>query len=494
MHGMLAYSETDMPEPLATQLRRLTRAECILLILIPALYALLINRFRTFNIDNPWFAAFTYSWWNGHSPTDPFMQRSFPDGMGGVEAFGKLAAAIQGVVMNATGWQLTHLELLSLVFVSTSLFFFADTARRMGRSRNFVIAYITLIGLSEQFLFAAEQARYEFLTLLLFSLALWVGTRRFIVFSAFLAALCMEVQPAGCLPFMATVVFLLCLRSDLQDKRGRVLRIAAGTLLAALVYLALHPHIFATLQRVLHSGHGLMRSLPGGFLVGYFLENKRHLAELPFLFAAVVLALRRRRAIFREWAAIAFAIAILMSVLMRWDNSRYVALLMPFVAWFLVDGFSERNWKWIVAGTALIFLPQYTYRAYLSLRHPDFTAAEQDQVAAALDRAAARMGKHTEDLRVRGNDWLWFAHPQHFVALDLRTLPRGIPHFADVVLCFDTPRDPVLGLHSREVTCNGLQHLPPPAETVVLHGIPLHVVDTGGIDLQWDGTAVPWHI
>lgn len=479
-----------MPEPLSKQLRRFTRAECILLILIPALYALLINHFRTFNIDNPWYAAYTYSWWNSHSPTDPFMQRSFPDGMGGVEAFGKLAAAIQGGVMNAIGWRVTHFEFLSLIFVSAALFVFADTARRMGRSRNFVIVYVTVIGLSEQFFFAAEQARYEYVTLLLFSLALWVGTRRWFVFSAFLAALCMEVQPAGCLPFMATVVFLLCLEGDAKEKRGRILRIAAGTLLAAPVYLALHPYIFATARRVLHSSGHAVKGVPGGFLVGYFLESKRHLAELPFFFAAAVLALRNRRAILREWAAIAIGIAILMSILMRWDNPRYVALLMPFVAWFLVDAFAERNWKWIVAGTALVFLPQYTYRAYVSLRHPDFTSAEQDQVSAALGRAAARMGKHSEDLRVRGNDWLWFAHPQNFVALDMRTLLPGSPHSADVVLCFDTPLDPVLGVRSSEVACNELQHLPPAAETVYLHGVPLHVVDTAGIDLQGDRLAV----
>ena len=463
--------------------RPFTRMEWLTLALVVLLYVLLLGHFRSFNIANPWYASYTYAWWHEHNAIDLLMQRRFPHGMGGVEAFGKLAAVVQGVVMDVLGWRVVNFEVLSLIFVSASVFLFGDAARRMGRSPSFIVAYVTVMGVAEQFAFAAEQARYEFLTLLLFALGMWFGTRRTIVLGAFLSALCMEIQPAGCLAFAGTAIFLLLLDRDHAAMKQRALRIALGALCAVPVYLLLHPHIIVLAHQMARGGPPQGRA--GGFLVGYFLESKRHLVELPFLLAAGIAALRSRRYVLREWAAIAVGAAIIISALLRWDNPRYFAMLMPFLAWFIVDAFGEARWKSITAVACLIFLPQYAYRVVASMREPDFTSAEQDQVTAALDRFAAHVGKQPQDLQVRGQVGLWFAHPQNFIAFDLRTLLPGGHHYADVVLCFDQKLDPVLKEDSSEVVCSEVKGLPSAVETLDLHGRALHVVPAAGVDLQY---------
>lgn len=87
-------------------LRRFSRAEVVFVTAIVMLYVLLFDHFRTFQVDDPWFASFSYNYWNDGIVTDTLYKRHFPRGMGGVEAFGKLAACVQAPLMNALGWSL----------------------------------------------------------------------------------------------------------------------------------------------------------------------------------------------------------------------------------------------------------------------------------------------------------------------------------------------------------------------------------------------------
>src|ERR1700722_13315618 len=88
-----------------------------LIFFIGLVYFLLIGKYRAFDIDNAWFPSFSYGFWIQHVSTDSFMLKTFPDGMGGVRAFGKLAAVTQGFVSSMSGWTLKGSEMLSAVFV-----------------------------------------------------------------------------------------------------------------------------------------------------------------------------------------------------------------------------------------------------------------------------------------------------------------------------------------------------------------------------------------
>lgn len=462
------------------------RVEAAMLACVALLYLCMVGRFRTFNIDTPWFVSFSYAWWHMHQPYDLLMLRRFPHGMGGVEAFGKLAAGLQGIVMERIGWQGVYAELLSSVCVSAAVILLADCARRMGRSWQFVVAYVAVVGASEPFVAAAHQTRFEFLTLLLSALALWCGVRNQVFLSAFLAAISMEIQPAACVVFVATAVFLLMPRDGLRPTTQRVMRVFAGLLCAAPVYLSLHPHIASILRHADVAAVAQHAALPGGFAVGYFADGKRHLLYLLFLLAAVTACLRWRRALLKQWPFVAVCCSFALSAAMRWDNPRYFALLMPFLGWFIVDAFAEKNWRIIVAATLAISLPQFLWRAVVSMRHPDFTIAELHQIDDAVGRVARAIGKQPDEATIRGNAFTWFAHPQHFTALDMRTMGPGEPHTADIVLCFDSRLDPVLGWHGSDLTCGEVQNLPAAAETLILHGRTLHVIPTSSATLQWD--------
>jgi len=196
--------------------RRLERPEYGLIALIAILYVVLAGRYNAYDIDSSWFPSFSWSFWVEHLPTDVFMQASFPDGMGGVVAFGKLAAITQGLLLNLFGWSLSVATLVSSAFVLLALLLIASACRTLGYTKNFVFCLIALMGFSEPFVAAGQRARYEFLPLFLLALALWVGARKQIVLSIFIATLATEVEPAAIVIAFAIAVFLLA--SNAQSK------------------------------------------------------------------------------------------------------------------------------------------------------------------------------------------------------------------------------------------------------------------------------------
>lgn len=465
-----------------------------MLLCVVALYLLLLGRYRTFNIDTPWFVSFTYAWWHTHQPFDLLMLRRFPYGMGGVEAFGKLAAGLQGIVLERVGWQGVYAEAISCVCVSAAVVLLADFARRMGRSWQFVMAYIAVVGMSEPFVSAAHQARFEFLTLLLTALALWCGARNQVTLSAFLAAVSMEIQPAACVVFAGVAVFLLLPLKGVKATLHQCVRILTGLLTALCVYLLFHPHIAATFRHADMAVVAHHAALPGGFVIGYFVDSRRHLLDLLVIIAALILCVRARRVLFAQAPFVAVCVAVVLSAAMRWDNPRYFALLMPFLGWFLVDAFHEKNWALIIAAALAFSLPQYAWRAAVSFRNPDLTIAEQQRIRDAVTRVASTMGKQPDEVTIRGNIFAWFAHPQHFTALDVRTVASEGRHTADIVLCFDTKLDPVLGWSATDLTCDEVRDLPPAAETLVMHGHTLRVIPSTGLDLQWNRQVTLKHL
>jgi hypothetical protein len=448
------------------------RREYALIAIIGALYVVLIGRYNAFDIDSSWFPSFSYSYWVEHIETDTFMRGTFPSGMGGVVAFGKLAAIAQGALLSVFGWSLPAVTLISAGFVLVSLVFFADTCRRLGYSTNFTLCFIALLGFTEPFLAAAERARYEFLPVFLLSLALWLATRRNVVLAMFVAALAAEVEPAALVIAFAVGTFLLWLNTQVRTRQLFV-RMLLGVAGAGTVFFLLHPHFVSIFRsansRAVNKGY---IPVPGGFVAAYYYAYPRHLPELAVLLVALVVCAVQKRHLLVEWPALCITVVLGLAMLLRWPNVAYFAFIAPFIWFFVLQVFyTDRRRNCILAAILLFTLPQYIHR--YKLWSPQliraFSLGEQKELQAAIGRAAARIGKEPEELNIVGDYALWFAHPHLFVNLNQEIVNPEMLRSADLLLCLDQPMNPN-AVTTQEVLCSGVGAVDyKEAETITLH-------------------------
>lgn len=487
--ALLKQPSQSRPESL-TQLET-TRAarwykerEYAVVFLVALIYIAMIGRYRAYDLDTVWWLSFSHSYWVQHIPTDTLMLFRFPFGMGGVVAFGKLPGIVQGILLGLFGWSYVAAVGISIAFVVLGLLLFANACRRFGYGINFTCCAVALLGLTESFVSASQKARGEFLSVFLLCLALWLGSRSNIVFSMFVAALAAEVQPAAIVIPIAIFVMLV-LRNRLGQRTGWfLLQAAAGTAAAAAIYFLLHPHILTTVRS---APWGNLRNgtFPGGFVGAYYFVTRRHLPELALLLSAVgTRLLVGKRDLLLHWPALCSLTIIIMSVLLHWANPPYFAFLSPFVCLFILEAlYSDRYFRWFLAGILVLTLPQYVYRFYYwQSRDAGFSQEDEQRVAGVLDRVAASEGKAPAQLHIVGNYNLWFAHPSNFINLDTRAVNEAMLRNADVLLCFDKPVDPILAPSQiTEIPCASLNSVPSKTVAVIpLHGhqvqvrIPIH--------------------
>ncbi|RSL16729.1 hypothetical protein EDE15_2252 [Edaphobacter aggregans] len=454
------------------------KTEYPLIALLGLLYIALIGRYRAFDLDNSWFLSFSHSFWTRRIETDTFMLRVFPTGMGGVIAFGKLAAVVQGVILSLFGWSLTAATLISITFTLLSLALLANVCRRLGYSANFTLCFIALLGFTEPFIAVSQKARYEFLPIFLLSLALWLAVREHIGFSIFVATMATEVEPAAIVIPFAVATFLIS--QNIHSKRLRtprlILRILMGAAAAATVYLLLHPHIFSLFRSADWSAlkNGEIH-LPGGFVTAYYLVNKRHIPELALLLVSVAVCIfGNKKHLLLQWPALCILVILLLSTLLRWANPAYFVFMAPFTSFFIMQAlYADRYRNWILAAILLFTLPQYAYRyRFWSSRDAGFSQYDENQINAAITREAALIGKSPQQLNLIGNYTLWFAHPDLFVNLNKDVVNNSMLSNADLLLCFDNPLDPLFtSSTTQEIPCSSLNHIHyKPAETITLHG------------------------
>ena len=424
------------------------RREYILIAFLGLLYLALLGKYSGFELDNIWFLSFSHSFWVDHIPIDTFMLTQFPDGMGGVIAFGKLAAVLQGAVLNLAGWSLANAILISVAFTLFSLVLLAQTCRRIGFSANFTLCYIAFLGFTEPFVAMSQRARYEFLAVFLLSLALWLAARDRPTLAIFIGALATEIEPTAIVVAFATAIFLFSLNARTRVLRTSqlLLRILIGVAAAIAVYFLLHPHVVSVLRSADWDTFGKRTTRwPGGFVGAYYIIYRRHLPELALLIAAVATCfLPRKRHLLLEWPALCTSTIVVAATLLRWPNPEYFCLIAPFVCLFILQVFySDGCRKWILAAILLFTLPQYAWRYRVwSSRHAAISQHEQSEVSVAIDRAAALIGKPSEQLKIVGNYTLWFAHPHLFVNINRLIVTPVMLRNADLILCFDQPVNP----------------------------------------------------
>jgi hypothetical protein len=104
------------------------------LLFLEILYIALFQRYRAYEIDNPWYLSFSRNYWVARYPGDFFLNGVFPDGMEATAVFGRLAGLTQGLVLNDFAWRPFPAMLLSSALVIPGLVFWYRVLRQGGLS------------------------------------------------------------------------------------------------------------------------------------------------------------------------------------------------------------------------------------------------------------------------------------------------------------------------------------------------------------------------
>jgi hypothetical protein len=398
------------------------------------------QRYRPYEIDNPWFLSFSYDTCIEHIDTDQFLNVHFPGGMDGTMIFGKLAAYLQCAVLSRTGWQQLPAALLSSALVTLGLGFWMLQLRRLGFSVRFLSCFLVTVGLSEPVIAVANKFRYEFLSFALLSLGLLLVAYSRPALGVFVAALAIEVQPFG----LAGLIPVLVLASSECAANGKSAwrlpaRFAVALALAAAVYLALHPHIVTILRNTLVPGASGER-FDGGLFRAYFLNRPRHLPEALCFAVAGIVYWRRRRGIRSHYLAFSALALTLFSVAMPHGNPAYMIFLYPFLVGMTLIAFDADRRPWLLAACGVLFAVGQQLVLFHLTRNEGFRAEDIATVSNAIASSERQLAIPDDSLRIYGDYRLWYAHP-HFYRSSAQST-AALAADADLYLCFDHAPQP----------------------------------------------------
>jgi hypothetical protein len=347
-------------------LAELSQPATIVTFALAAFYCLMFQKYRAYDLDNPWFLSFSYNLTTTGVEKDVFWYVPFPDGMDGTIYFGKLAAYVLSAPLAVVGWQARLASLVVIAFTVASLVLWRYALRSWGISERFTAFYILLLGLTEPVLSMAQKFRYEFFAFFLFSLAIWLASQKRAFLALLLAFLAVETEPAA---IVCPAAIFLLLRSDLTSIRKLLPLTACAGALAFGVYELMHPHaiplMFASAKGQQAAGY-----LPGSTLTDYFLVRRRHLLDLAFLLLGVWLW--RRNGSDDRFQVTLGTIALLLSAcffLSPHPNVSYMVFLMPFLLLLALHGYLETpRLHWTPVVFMSLLLAQYAALYYVNYR------------------------------------------------------------------------------------------------------------------------------
>lgn len=440
------------------------------LLLFALFYAGLAQKYRAYDVDNPWVLSYSYNACHNGGELDTFSGMPYPSGMEGVHLFGKVPARIQCTVFNRTGWTPGWIVVVSGIFGIASLMLWWSFLRRLGYRENWIIAFILMLGGMEPLVSMVEKARYEFFTFFLLSLALWLGVQGMELAAVLVAMLATETHPVG---IMVTILVVLFLALRTNDRRMLALKVAVSACVASVFYLCLHPY---AIHEMSQGGHPFSTYVPGGVLYAYFIERRRHLPDLVFFLWGVWLYWSQRARIkdgTGKWLALTVGLLLFVQPHM---NAAYVLYAIPFFLWVALEGYDlSQKWRWIPVLVFIGILSQYAY-LYKINRQEGFRPQEFAAVRQRITESELALGVPDSQLQICGDYSLWFAHPQNYSTCQIRWQKERL-YTSNLFLCFDGPLQPN-GLSAPNwLSCSKINSVVPLREisTMNLRGHLLHI-------------------
>lgn len=422
----------------------------LLTILLVAAYVLLWNKYRPYNVDDPWFTSFSYDLCHKHSEFDEAFGGRFPNGMGGTVVFGKLAAYPQCVFYDLFGWSQTSLQIFAKLTSLGGLILIALALLKAGFERSLVgYFFITFIAM-EPFFNMANQGRYESVTFLFLGAALLLAAHGWMAMAGLISAAAVEIQPIGIVVPLTALIFILCRQGvSRQDLLRSSLRFGGGCIAFVPFYFLLHPNLKDAITKADTSG-AAEQLYPLGFVYGFFFEEKyyRHMPELVVFIAAIILFIRNKDKTYNKFAIYTILVITILSLAIKWGNFNYTPFWY-FPALLLVFQVAQsfRMTGWICLAFLLYVVPQYGV-AYMMNRHRGFTQADITKISEQISKVAET------DQRPRyifGNYSLWFADPAHYIVS--RKIMSDKARLATIVVCQDLESNPYY------LNCDQIGHL-----------------------------------
>lgn len=410
---------------------------------LAAFYCLMFQKYRAYDVDNPWFLSFAYNLSSGASDKDIFLGMPFPRGMDGTFYFGRLAAWTLSAPLVVSGWLPRAASLVVISFVTASLVLWRYTLASWGLPEKLIAWYLVVLGLTEPVLTTAEKFRYEFFAFFLFSLALWLASQRRVFLALFVAFLAVETEPAALI--CPLVVFVLLCHGSTSWKR-LALSTASAAALAFALYELLHPGAITALIAAAATPK-TAADVPGEMLVDYFITRPRHVADLGFLLAGYGLLRRSDDNGLLHTALVRMA-GVLVAVLFfsPHANVAYMIFPMPLLVLLALRGYwHSSTLRWVPGAFVALLLTQYGVLYGLNYRE-GFSSTDIGKVRSAIVQAEKLRQLDDSQVRIVGDYSVWFAHPRHFSA--------DLEHAAgDLYLCFEATLQPG-GLAEPNVNCD----------------------------------------
>jgi hypothetical protein len=191
-------------------------------------------------------------------------------------------------------------------------------------------------------------------------------------------------------------------------------------------------------------------------VAAYYFAYRRHLPELAVVLVAGAVSLMPGKThLLGKWPALCVGVVGIAGAVLRWPNPEYFCLIAPFLCLFVLQVFYVGRYRNVILAVIVLFtVPSYAWRYRIwPSRHAAVSQHDQREVSAAIDRAAATVGKPSEKARVLGNYTLWFAHPDRFVNLNRLIVTPTVLRDADLIVCFDRPVNPP---STQDISCSEL--------------------------------------
>ena len=379
----------------------------IIAALVAAVYATMFLNYRSNKaIDTPWDLSFSYNYCMKGIDTDVTFGRSFPRGMGGTVAFGKLAAIVQCAALAPFNWSLVAANLLSVAGVVLSMA--AIFAFLMGEGFSRLGAVTCCLGLAatEPFVAMANQSKYEYITFLLAVCGLLLASRRRLLLAGLISVLAIEVQPIGIMAPIYLAAYELGRMIQARRYRlefDRVAKLVLGGVLGLAVYFVLHPHILALLTA---SPNPVEWGEEGSihFLYEYFFDVRlyRHLPELGIFISFLFVHVWRRDYMRWPFPIIASFATLLIGFFISHRNPFYTPFwyFPSFLLVFLTIRVASRVVA-LPAFALVLFVPQYAV-AYVE----GHKYADQGKLQVARSAIASR-GTDLSHAHIFGDSIFW---------------------------------------------------------------------------------------
>lgn len=454
----------------------------LLTILLAIAYMMLWNKYRPYNVDDPWSMSFAYNLCHNHSELDETYGTRFPNGMGGTIVFGKLAAYPQCIFFDLFGWTKTSLQAFAKLASLAGLLLITLALIKAGFEQSLVIFFAIAFIAMEPFFNMANQSRPESVTFLFLGAALLLIAYGRIVLAGLISAAAVEIQPIGiAVPLIAAMFVLSFLgeswRENIKSWRNNLLhgwiRLALGGVLFVPFYFVLHPHIREAIANADTSG-AMEQLNPLGFLYYYFFEEKfhRHIPELLIFIFALVIYIRNIGSINNIFPLLALILMTALSFAIGHGNFNYTVFwYFPALLLLFQVAQSYRLAGWFCVACLLYVLPQYAL-AYVINRNNGLSQTDITKITQQIQRVAAA---DQRPINIFGDYTLWFAAPSHYTVARQGT--AGKASRATMVLCMDK----ALSDPKHFLACDQIGDLVPliPATTVELPSARVKIFTVG---------------